>query len=398
MNPMPFPRRAPRATLVFAFLLLAPSLGAQGAERTTLRPVSERLSDEVIAGDQAAMDLWQGRLLAARRRLPTLSQYPFEKAQRWISLARETYEGNATGTVASDALGEAVKLTRTLETGEAPALGQGTASPPYAPRVRADLWKLADDLRASKDLERVSTELAALELHLVRSALEAAGYLSCPTEKPQRQAEVAAMGAVGIISRPPPGVVQVKPPRVDTLYIARDPAPSTIPEVKVSSPKLLLGVPPNVHFGLNLDTLSAASKRVLAAAADSMLRYAGVNVTLSGNTDSRGNAAYNQALSRRRAEAVKAFLMGKGIEAERIQMQALGKANLKTAEENVTDLARNRRVDIAYAAIDGRVIETKEGLDDLQVEGARAQRTPARPGGRPRTPATRPATPPARRP
>ncbi len=393
MNPMPMSTRARRATLLSAFLLLAPSLGAQGEERTTLHPVSERLSDEVIAGDQAALDLWQGRLLAARRRLPTLSQYPFEKAQRWVSLARETYEGNAKGSVASDALGEAVKLTRALETGEVPALAQGTASPTYAPRVRADLWKLADDLRGSKDLERVSAELAALELHLVRAALEAAGYLSCPNEKPQRLAEVAAMGAVGIISRPPPGVVQLTPPRVDTLYIARNPAPSTVPDVKVTSPKLLTGVPPNVHFGLNLDTLSAGSKRVLQAAADSMLRYAGVSVTLSGNTDSRGNAAYNQALSQRRAEAVKAFLVGKGIEAERIQLQALGKANLKTAEGNVTDLARNRRVDITYVAIDGRVIETKEGLDDLQLEGPRVQRTSPRPGGRPRVPLVRPTAP-----
>ena len=376
-------RHRDRARALGASMILllawAPVGRAQGGDLPQLRPVAQRLSDDVIAADQATMDQWQQRLFAARTARPAMPQYPFEKAQRWISLARETYEMNSPGTTASDALGEAVKLVRELEAGRTPALTAGTLTPIYAPRVRADLWKVADMLRTSPDVERVAPELATLELSLVRSALEAAHYLGCPLDKPQRVSEAAAMRAVGIINRPPPGVVQVAPSRIDTLYIAR-PLPMPTPTVpKMTTPKVLTGVPPNVHFGLNLDTLSAASKRVLSLAADSLLRYAGVNITLSGNTDSRGNVAYNQALSKRRAEAVKSFLVGKRIEAERIQIMALGKANLKTSEKDVVDLARNRRVDITYVAIDGRVIETKEGLDDLQVEGPRVQKTPQRP-------------------
>lgn len=371
--------------LTGALLLLLPPLAAaraQGAgplDTPMLRPVEERVADTVIAADQATMDAWQQRIFSVRRAQFSLPQYPFEKAQRWLTLARELYDFNARGTAANDALGEAVKLTQALEAGQTPPLTAGTLTPLYAPRVRADLWKLADQLRASPDLDRIAPELATMELSLVRAALEAAGILGCPTEKPQRVAEVSAMRAVGIISRPPPRVIAVEPARVDTLYIARQPAAAPPPDLRVTSPKLLTGVPPSVHFGLNIDSLSAGSRRVLSAAADSLLRYAGVNITLSGNTDSRGNAAYNQALSRRRAMAVKAFLVGKGIEEARIQLQALGKANLKTTEGNVVDLARNRRVDITYVAIDGRVIETKEGLDDLQVEGARVPRAPRGP-------------------
>ena len=361
--------------LAFACALAAPLARAQGPDDLpTLHPVEERVADTVIAIDNATMDAWQARLFAARRAQPALPQYPFEKAQRWLTLARESYDFNSKGTVASDALGESVKLTQALERGQTPALAAGTATFVYAPRVRADLWRLADQLRGAPDVERVASELAALEGHLVRAALEAAGILGCPTEKPQRVAEAMAMKAVGIINRAPPSVVLINPPRVDTLYIARPVNAPPTPAVKVTTPKVLTGVPPNVHFGLNLDSLSAASKRVLATASDSLLRYAGVSITLSGNTDSRGNVAYNQALSQRRANAVKSFLVGKGIEATRIQIQALGKANLKTGEKDVVDLARNRRVDITYVAIDGRVIETKEGLDDLQVEGARPKR------------------------
>jgi len=65
-----------------------------------------------------------------------------------------------------------------------------------------------------------------------------------------------------------------------------------------------------------------------------------------GHTDSIGTDAYNQKLSVRRAEAVKAYLQGKGVEANRIYTEGKGEkqpvADNKTAEGR----AKNRRVEI----------------------------------------------------
>jgi OOP family OmpA-OmpF porin len=65
-----------------------------------------------------------------------------------------------------------------------------------------------------------------------------------------------------------------------------------------------------------------------------------------GHTDSIGTDAYNQKLSVRRAEAVKAYLQSKGVEANRIYTEGKGKkqpvADNKTAEGR----AKNRRVEI----------------------------------------------------
>ena len=65
-----------------------------------------------------------------------------------------------------------------------------------------------------------------------------------------------------------------------------------------------------------------------------------------GHTDSVGTDAYNQKLSIRRAEAVKAYLVTKGIEANRVYTEGKGKkqpvADNKTAEGR----AKNRRVEI----------------------------------------------------
>jgi OOP family OmpA-OmpF porin len=65
-----------------------------------------------------------------------------------------------------------------------------------------------------------------------------------------------------------------------------------------------------------------------------------------GHTDSVGSEAYNQRLSLRRAEAVKAYLVSKGIEANRVYTEGKGTkqpvADNKTAEGR----AKNRRVEI----------------------------------------------------
>ena len=65
-----------------------------------------------------------------------------------------------------------------------------------------------------------------------------------------------------------------------------------------------------------------------------------------GHTDSVGTDAYNQKLSVRRAEAVKAYLVSKGIEANRIYTE--GKGEKQPAADNRTAAGRekNRRVEI----------------------------------------------------
>jgi OOP family OmpA-OmpF porin len=65
-----------------------------------------------------------------------------------------------------------------------------------------------------------------------------------------------------------------------------------------------------------------------------------------GHTDSIGSAAYNQKLSERRANAVKDYLVSKGIEKNRVYTEGKGMKNPIASNSTAEGRAKNRRVEI----------------------------------------------------
>ena len=73
-------------------------------------------------------------------------------------------------------------------------------------------------------------------------------------------------------------------------------------------------------------------------------------IVVEGHTDDRGSAELNRALSQARAEAVKAYLVGKGVGASRLEAKGFGPD--RPAQPNTTDegLEANRRVEFVIKA------------------------------------------------
>ena len=81
---------------------------------------------------------------------------------------------------------------------------------------------------------------------------------------------------------------------------------------------------PTVYFGFNRTDIGAGEQAKLQAIRDTLRTYPDVQVLITGWCDNVGSRAVNDLISRRRAEAVKAWLVSHGIEASRIRTQGMG--------------------------------------------------------------------------
>ncbi len=107
-----------------------------------------------------------------------------------------------------------------------------------------------------------------------------------------------------------------------------------------------------LFFGFNESELTPRSLRQLQIVAE-LLKQTQGNLNISGHTDDVGSERYNQQLSERRAEAVKAALVGFGVQAEQITTHGLGKSQPRRVyseddtEQTVNDIrGENRRAEI----------------------------------------------------
>jgi OOP family OmpA-OmpF porin len=71
-----------------------------------------------------------------------------------------------------------------------------------------------------------------------------------------------------------------------------------------------------------------------------------LSVALKGHTDNVGNAAKNTQLSKQRAEAVKNYLVSKGVSASVIQTYGFGSTQPIATNNTPEGRAQNRRVEI----------------------------------------------------
>ena len=102
----------------------------------------------------------------------------------------------------------------------------------------------------------------------------------------------------------------------------------------------------NIHFELNSDKVAKESKAIIRKFVMAVNKTSFSKIVVEGYTDSTGNYAKNIELSKRRAEAVKRFMIQYGVDSSRIK--SLGKGSLSPIESNDTEFgrARNRRIEI----------------------------------------------------
>lgn len=69
-------------------------------------------------------------------------------------------------------------------------------------------------------------------------------------------------------------------------------------------------------------------------------------VMIEGHTDSVGSESFNRQLSERRAESVKTYLVGQGVDARRLTTSGLGMGSPVASNDSATGRQQNRRVEV----------------------------------------------------
>lgn len=128
--------------------------------------------------------------------------------------------------------------------------------------------------------------------------------------------------------------------RFELNVVLKKPERATLVENKIILPEA-------IFFGFDSAEIESRSFRVLNQIVRVLMenRESYQQLLIEGHTDDMGSNEYNQELSERRAQAVKNYLIEKGLEAERIQ--ALGFGEEQPIATNTTEEGRaeNRRVE-----------------------------------------------------
>lgn len=120
-----------------------------------------------------------------------------------------------------------------------------------------------------------------------------------------------------------------------------DPLDASDDVVKIDVPIVLEGI----TFATNKFDVTPESEKVLAGALKTLQIHKDIVVEISGHTDNVGSNAYNQKLSQRRADAVKAWLVSKGIPSDRIIAIGYGEERPRVPNDTEENRRLNRRIE-----------------------------------------------------
>lgn len=113
----------------------------------------------------------------------------------------------------------------------------------------------------------------------------------------------------------------------------------------------------HLYFATNKTVILPESEEALSDLADFLRENPGVSIRITGHTDAVGSDASNMRLSIGRAKAVRANLIMRGIDADRIEFDGKGKTEPIATNETEEGRAQNRRVEFEILSTNGADIQ-----------------------------------------
>ncbi len=118
----------------------------------------------------------------------------------------------------------------------------------------------------------------------------------------------------------------------------------------------------DVMFDTGRSELKSGAMRRIDQLAQFLTEHPERRVEIDGFTDSVGGDAYNEELSQRRADAVKAALVSRNVDPGRISTQGFGKAYPVASNGDSGGRQLNRRVEVVIGGANGSPIAPRSGI------------------------------------
>lgn len=277
-------------------LLALIGLTASPAQSQTaaLTPAPQRIANAVVHADHATFEATQARIKTLNDRGIEVDDYALSKAQCWLDTSFHEYSRNDRGGYPQAALTESARLIAALEAGTDP--GSETPLLNGAEKLRPDLWARYDALHRHAGFRCATQATACAEVELVHAGNEIhdGGW---------RHAKPYIQIAEDLLARAEAAAEACPPPSPQA-------PPSQPPNYDLSADALFA-----FDRGDLAGLLSRGKGRLDALAAELRQRSDVVGFNVVGHTDRLGSEAYNQRLSQQRADTVRAYLQGQGVEA-----------------------------------------------------------------------------------
>ncbi len=161
--------------------------------------------------------------------------------------------------------------------------------------------------------------------------------------------EIEPMVTPAAVVAPVPAIAVANPDKdADGVLNEDDECPATQATVSVNAHGCALfnGVADGVNFYTDSARLTTSAKNTLDSIVALLTTHNSVHATIGAHTDNIGDANYNQALSKRRAQSVVDYLSQSGIRADRLDAKAFGESVPISSNDTAEGRQRNRRVEI----------------------------------------------------
>jgi OmpA-OmpF porin, OOP family len=327
----------------------APALNAQAA----------RITDSRLLADRQTLEAVQQRLKRLNEAGIPQNNYPLAKAQCWLDTAKTQYHENDRTGYIEESLTESVKIIQALEADKTAQTGLETPLVARSTKLRDDLWaQLARHKSNAATLACNARTVACAEVRLVRAghAEEQTGWRQAT---PHVQMAEDAVRQAGIEAASCP---QAAPAPLVAAAPVPAPAPAAAPAAATRETFVLLADALFRFDKYGRDEMLPGGQQRLVEVAQRLKGYQSIqSLAIVGHTDRLGSHAYNDALSAKRAQTVKAALESLGVKAPKIETRGAGKrspvtpqatcAKVKPRKQLIECLQADRRVTIEVTGV-----------------------------------------------